>query len=192
MSTTTATGLDTSDQAEEPRFYDVLDLVALPTAPAVARMFVSSTLIHWHALFIEDYMTAVATELVTLAVQDTYDEDLAVVPAPIKLRMLGYERHIVFEVTDTATEAHELAEGAELVEDKGLALVARLASRWGSTVGPRGRVSWAELAVYQRTEAGLPLRPRPVDVEPSNSNDEAPESPDPEVLQHILDRLENL
>lgn len=90
---------DVPRMREEPRFLDTLDLVAMPTAVTVARMFVSSTLSRWHALFIEDYMTAVAVELVSLAVEATGPGT-----KPITLRMLGYQRHIVFEVTDTHHE----------------------------------------------------------------------------------------
>jgi len=81
---------------EEPRFIDNLELVALPMAVPVARMFIFDTLKRWRALFIEDYMAAVAVELVTLSVEQTGESK---VPNPITLRMLGYQRHIVFEVT---------------------------------------------------------------------------------------------
>jgi hypothetical protein len=47
---------------KSPRFSASLDLVALPTAVNVARMFISNTLNRWHALFIEEYMTAVAVD----------------------------------------------------------------------------------------------------------------------------------
>ncbi|MEV6908330.1 hypothetical protein [Amycolatopsis sp. NPDC051071] len=56
---------------EEPRFHASLDLVALPTAVPVARMFIADTLHRWHALFIEEHMEAVAAELVSLAVAAT-------------------------------------------------------------------------------------------------------------------------
>ncbi|SDP99142.1 hypothetical protein SAMN05421507_1522 [Lentzea jiangxiensis] len=50
-------------------------------------MFISGTLKRWHALFIEEYMAAVAVELVTLSVEQTGGAE---VPNPITLRMLGY------------------------------------------------------------------------------------------------------
>ena len=104
-------------------------------------------------------MAAVAVELVTLSVEQTGG---AKVPTPITLRMLGYQRHIVFEVTDVHGEPLTLELEADAPEDSGLGLVDTLANRWGSAVGPRGRVNWAELDVYGRTDAGLPLRdPKP-------------------------------
>lgn len=146
---------------EEPRFCDSLDLVALPTAVSVARMFVADTLRRWHALFIEEHMEVVAVEMVSLAVAATGPSEATSWSAltelsPIRLQLLGYQRHIVFEVTDTHTEALELA--GEAPPDSGLGLVTTLASRWGSAITPRGRVNWAELDVYERTEAGLPRR----------------------------------
>jgi hypothetical protein len=146
---------------KEPLFSASLDLVALPTAVNVARMLISNTLNHWHALFIEEYMQAVAVELVTLAVEATKPDegtswnDITELN-PITLRMLGYRRHIVFEVTDVHPEALQLPEEGYLPDDSGLGLVDALTNRWGSSIEPRGRVTWAEPAVYERTEAGLP------------------------------------
>lgn len=147
---------------EEPRFSASLDLVALPTAVNVARMFISNTLGRWHALFIEEHLEAVAVELVTLAVEATKpDERMSwndiTELNPITLRMLGYRRHIVFEVTDMHPEVQRPEDGY-LPEGSGLRLVDAVAHRWGSSIEPRGRVIWAELAVYERTEAGLRKR----------------------------------
>ncbi|MBC6447355.1 ATP-binding protein [Actinokineospora xionganensis] len=135
---------------EEPRFSASLDLVALPTAVNVARMFISDTLNRWHALCVEDHMEAVAAELVTLAVEATKPDDGTswndlTELNPITLRMFGYQRHIVFEVTDVHPEA--LRRPENLQQDSGLHLVDALANRWGSSMEPRGRVIWAELAV---------------------------------------------
>jgi hypothetical protein len=106
---------------EEPRFMDSLDLVALPTAVPVARMFIAGTLLRWHALFIEEHMEAVAVELVSLSVEATRsDEDTSWSDItelnPITLRLLGYQRHIVFEVTDAHPEALEHPEDGVLPE----------------------------------------------------------------------------
>jgi hypothetical protein len=90
---------------EEPRFQASLDLVALPTAVPVARMFIADTLRRWHVLFIEEHLEAVAVELVSLAVAATGPSEgmswsELTELKPIRLRLLGYEPHIVFEVTD--------------------------------------------------------------------------------------------
>lgn len=174
---------------ETPRFIDTLELVALPTAVPVARMFIFDTLKRWHALFIEDYMAAVAVELVTLSVDQTGE---AKVPNPIVLRMLGYQRHIVFEVTDVHGKPLALELEAEVPEDSGLGLVDALANRWGSTVGPRGRVNWAELDVYGRTEAGLPLRDPKPPAWPRGSTEPPAATVDPALLRRVRDRLRHL
>ncbi|SDP98490.1 ATP-binding protein [Lentzea jiangxiensis] len=174
---------------EKPRFIDSLELVALPTAVAVARMFISDTLKRWQALFIEDYVAAVAVELVTLSVEQTGG---AKVPSLIILRMLGYRRHIVFEVTDLHDEALQLSAEADVPEGRGLGLVDAFADRWGSFISPRGRVNWAELAVYGRTAAGLPLRdPQPI-PELSNVPDKPALTGDLDLIRRILDGLNKL
>lgn len=182
---------------EEPRFVDVLDLVALPTAVSVARMFIADTLRRWHALFIEHHMEAVAVELVTLSVEATSPAEGTSWTAitelnPITLRMLGYQRHIVFEVSDAHNKALELSENTELPEYSGLGLVDALAHRWGSSVTPRGRVTWAEIAVYERTKAGLPKR----DLQPmpwiDTSTPQSARAVDPELLHRVRDGIQGI
>ena len=182
---------------EAPRFLDALDLVALPTAVPVARMFIADTLRRWHALFIEDYMNAVAVELVSLSVeatrpaQGTNWTDITVLN-PIRLRMLGYRRHIVFEVTDAHHQAFELPADTELPDDTGLGLVNALASRWGSFVAPRGRVTWAALTVYERTKAGLPKRDHKPSPRSGTPTTQAAQTPNVELLRRVRDGLETL
>lgn len=174
---------------EEPRFAAALELVARPTAVPVARMFISGTLKRWHALFIEEYMAAVAVELVTLSVEQTGGAE---VPNPITLRMLGYQRHTVFEVTDVHGEPLALELEPDVPEDSGLGLVDTLANRWGSTVGPRGRMNWAELDVHGRTEASLPLRDPKPPAWPRGSTEPPTATVDSALLRRVRDRLRHL
>lgn len=182
---------------EEPRFLASLDLVALPTAVSMARLFISNTLNRWRALYIEEHMVAAGVELVTLAVEATKPDegtswsDITELN-PITLRLLGYHRHIIFEVTDRHDEPLALPDDVYAPGDSGLGLVDALASRWGSAVEPRGRVSWAELAVYGRTEAGLPKRDRVASSESDVPGVPPVERPDPEVLRQVIDGLNNL
>jgi hypothetical protein len=139
-------------------------------------------------------MEAVAVELVSLSVEATRsDEDTSWSDItelnPITLRLLGYQRHIVFEVTDAHPEALEHPEDGVLPEDSGL--VDALANRWGSFVAPRGRVIWVELAVYERTEAGLPQRPLKPSPGPRGTNQPMPQH-DPDFLRRVRDGLERL
>jgi hypothetical protein len=180
-----------------PRFVDALDLVALPTAVPVARMFIADTLHRWHALFIEEHMEPLAVELVTLSVKATSPAEGTswndiVELNPIRLRMLGYERHIVFEVTDAHDKALLLPANRNIDESTGLGLVDALAYRWGSFVTPQGRVIWAELSVYERTEAGLPKRNRRPSPALQGSAVQPAHATDPELLRRVRDGLENL
>ncbi len=56
---------------ETPRFADSLTLAATHAAIGCAQMFVSHTLYHWNAPFIEDDALRAVTELVTNAVRAT-------------------------------------------------------------------------------------------------------------------------
>jgi len=180
---------------QQPRFTAELGLVALPTAVPVVRMFVADTLRRWRAMFIEPDMEDVAAELVTLSVQatgpgdDTAWQDLREIAA-ITVCLVGWRRHIVLEVTDQHPEELARPDDEPLPGTSGLGLVDARASRWGSCRTPRGRVNWAELAVYERTAAGLPKR----DVKPSLYPHDAyapPASEDyPVFLQRVVDRLE--
>jgi hypothetical protein len=182
---------------EEPRFVDTLDLVALPSAVAVARLFIADTLRRWDALFIEEHMEAVGVELVTLSVTATRPaegtpwQEITELK-PIKLRMLGYRRHIIFEVTDAGDEALDLPLDRYVDESSGLGLVDVLANRWGSSVTPRGRVNWAEIAVYERTEAGLPKRERRPSPWSRGSTLQPAPVLDRELLQRIRDGIERI
>lgn len=182
---------------EQPRFVDTLDLVALPSAVAVVRLFIADTLHRWDALFIEEHMKTVGVELVTLSVNATRPaegtswQDITELK-PIKLRLLGYQRHIAFEVTDAGKEALVLPTDRYVDESSGLGLVDALASRWGSSVTPRGRVNWAELAVYERTEAGLPKRERRPSPSSRRSTAQPAPTVDNDLLQRIRDGIERI
>jgi len=182
---------------EEPRFVDALDLVALPSAVTVARLFIADTLRRWHALFIEEHMETVGIELVTLSVEATKPREGTSWQGitelkPIHLRMLGYQRHIVFEVTDKGDEALVLPIDRYVNESSGLGLVDALAHRWGSSVTPRGRVNWSELAVYERTEAGLPKRDRRPSPWSRGSTGAPAPVLDDELLQRIRGGIEHI
>lgn len=179
-------------QPERPLYRSELDLVALPTAATVARLFISDTLRRWNALFIERHMARVAVELVELSIEQTGPTADVRTPGSIKLQMLGYRRHIVFEVTDRHDKPLELPPDADVPEGHGLGLVDALANRWGSSVGGRGRVNWAEIAVYGRTDAGLPLRDPQAPGWSPPSDDEPAAPLDDDFLRKVRDGLEQL
>ncbi|WP_143268929.1 ATP-binding protein [Amycolatopsis vastitatis] len=158
---------------EQPRSLAAIDLVALPTAVAVARMFVADTLRRWEAMVIEPDMEAVAAELVTLSVkatgpaEETSWQDIQRIGA-IKVCLMGWSRHIVVKVADQHDQELVLSDDVALPGDSGIGLVDARAGRWGSRLTQTGRVMWAELAVYERTPVGLPRRRRTPSPSPRN------------------------
>jgi hypothetical protein len=203
MMVTAQVAEETPAQAEVPRMREVprlsaaLDLVALPTAVTVARLFVADTMRRWGALFIEPDMEAITAELVTLAVLDTGPaegtnwRDLRKIGL-IKVCLIGFRKHIVVEVVDEHHEALARPDDGERREDTGLGLIDARSKTWGSCLTPQGRVMWAELGVYERTATGLPRRavtpsprPRPSPTPPATTFDA-------EFLQRVRDGLENL
>ena len=99
---------------ETSRFADSLTLAATHAAIGCAQMFVSHTLYHWSARFIEDDALLAVTELVTSAVKATgvMDEhprwwELDHLNL-IRVRLLGMDASIVIEVWDSDPEPPEL------------------------------------------------------------------------------------
>ena len=144
---------------ETPRFADSLTLAATHAAIGCAQMFVSHTLYHWNARFVEDDALRAVTELVTNAVRATgvMDEhprwwELDHLNL-IRVRLLGMDASIVIEVWDSDPEPSGL-----------------MNPRW-QCLRPRsgGKVVWCELpfsrrskALDQTQESPLPRRkPRP-------------------------------
>jgi hypothetical protein len=183
---------------EEPRFIASLDLVALPSAISVSRLFISDTLYRWQAMLIEPELEAVAAELVGLAVKATGPKegtrwaDIHQLN-PIKLRLLGFERHIGIEVADTGRQMLALPDGVELGNDSGLGLIDARSRTWGSYPTPRGRVLWADFTVYERSMAGLPMRPRRPSPHPRPSTAAPASEPSTaDLLSRLLDGLRRL
>jgi hypothetical protein len=181
-----------------PRFERFIDLAALPTALLCTRLFVASTLQRWGARFLEADAELVAVELVrhSLANCGVIDEGVRLADLEdvtvIRLRLLGFERSIGIEVWDTATEQARLPAHTENGELRGLALVDARAKNWGSAAAPRGRVTWAELDVYERTAAGLPQRaPRPTTHAKNEANWPASQH-DLDFLGRVRDGLAGL
>ncbi|MEC3979651.1 ATP-binding protein [Amycolatopsis sp. H20-H5] len=173
---------------ETPRFADSLTLAATRAAIGCAQMFVSHTLYHWNARFIEDDALLAVTELVTNAVKATgvMDEhprwwELDHLNL-IRVRLLGMDASIVIEVWDSDPEPPEL-----------------MNPRW-HCLQPRsgGKVVWGELEFPQRAtaldqaqEQPLPLPRRKPRPSPGPRRPTAIER-DPEVLRRVIDGLMKL
>jgi hypothetical protein len=185
---------------EKPRLFDDLGLVALPTAVSCARMFVKYTLDNWKASpFVVADALAVVGELVALSVEETglLDDEVRWSELDyvnrIVVRLLGFPRHIVIEVWDAASEPAVLPIEEPATRPTGLHLVDVLAGMWGSTASPRGRLTWAELPVYDRTEAGLPIRRRRRRMQPTTVAEPMSQPVvDEELLRRVRDGLKGL
>lgn len=183
----------------EARFVRSIDFAALPTAVPCTRLFVASTLGRWGARFLEADAEVLAVELVRHSVQTcgVMDDDVRLYELDhlnvIQVRLLGFARTIGIEVWDSAEEPATLPEHYREGEFCGLALVDARAKDWGSVITPQGRVMWAELGVYDRTSAGLPIRtpkPTPYPRTPANTEDQPPR--DVDFLRRLRDGLEGL
>lgn len=186
---------------ERPRLSDSLGLVALPSAVTCGRLFVQYTLANWGVSpFVVADAMVIASELVTMAVQETGVLDEVVrwseldVINRVVVRLLGFSRHIVIEVWDAATEPAVLPADEPVQWPTGLHLIDVTARRWASTASPRGRLSWAELAVYDRTESGLPIRQRRRTAWPPPSPPTEPTDGEghDDLLRRIRDGLKRL
>lgn len=182
-----------------PRFARSITFAALPTAITCTRLFVASTLQLWGARFLEADAEFLAVELVRHSVQacGVTDEHVRLYELDdlnvIHVRLLGFERSIGIEVWDNATEPARLTAQAENEELHGLALVDAYAKNWGSALSSHGRVTWAELNIYDHTPAGLPIRARKPSPypRPASNGQERPER-DIDFLRRIRNGLDGL
>jgi hypothetical protein len=178
-----------SDMADLPCWSDALTLAALPSAISCARLFTRCTLGRWGASFVLADALIVVGELVANAVADTGVADTRVRWSEltalnvVSVRLLGFAGRIVIEVWDTHPEPAVLPAQPPGTPPCGLRLVDVIARRWDSRRAPGGRLTWAELATYEHTRSGLPLRA-------SNSNDpHRPATADLGALRRVMTGL---
>ena len=146
-----------SDGVSAPRFGQNhvvetarLELPGTPAAPSVARLFVRNLCQEWGAAAVCDVAELLSSELVTNAVlhaRSTVELEAAYDDASM-LRIDVYDRS-PGEVDQTPKPPSESAEGG-----RGLAIVARLASRWGVDPLSQGKRVWFTLANQVPTHGG--------------------------------------
>jgi len=115
---------------------------ALPTAPASARDWMRPKVANWSSAQMIDTAALLMTELVANVVRH--------VGEPMTVRMTRQPETIRVEVEDTCPRLPERREVDLTCEGgRGLALVATLASRWGTDVhrADPGKTVWFELDV---------------------------------------------
>ncbi len=115
-------------------------LAAKPSAPAQARDLVRGVLNSWDLGVISDNATLLCSELVTNAVRH------AGTRVKIDLERLP-DDGVRVSVSDRAPGGHPrvVAPGVDDEGGRGLWLVERLASSWGTTRARRGKTIWFEL-----------------------------------------------
>ncbi len=119
-----------------------LELPGTPVAPSVARLFVRNLCQEWGADAVCDVAELLSSELVTNAVihaRSTVELEAAYDGASV-LRIEVYDR----SPTEVDLTPQQPAEGAE--GGRGLAIVARLACRWGVDPCSPGKRVWFTLA----------------------------------------------
>ena len=155
-------GVGVAPRAAEPGFLALADAMyrrtylevgALLTASACARLHTKQLLWEWGLARLADSSIAVVSELVTNAYQTTVRHRL---DAPIALRLSSNGKQVLIEVWDADPAPPRTprldANGLPLVDaenGRGLFLVASLSERWScytvSSCGG-GKVVWAEVA----------------------------------------------
>lgn len=120
-----------------------------------ARSFVSGTLSAWDLESISERAVLLVSELATNAVLHAR--------TPFRLSVM-LDEVLTIEVTDGSDELPRVEE-ADLDGDRGrgLFLVSRLASAWGSRIEPEGKTVWFSLDLGGDTSAEPGRRMRPAD-----------------------------
>ncbi|MFL6141401.1 MAG: hypothetical protein ACJ72N_05960 [Labedaea sp.] len=156
----------------------------------------NSTLRRWGICFAEADTELLAVELVRHSIHTcgVTDEDVRLTDldelSVLHLRLLGFERTLGVEVWDDATQPARLPAANSAMDRNGLALVDARSKNWGSALTSHGRVTWAELDLYDRTPFGLPVRtPRSSSDTPTASAENRPPQ-DIDLMRRLWDGLE--
>ena len=130
-------------------------LAALPTVPALARVFVRATLHAWHQDSLVQDAELIVSELTGNAVTASADTDGRPVYVDghipvIRVCLLTDGVRLLIEVWDQAPGIPVLRETTEYeVSGRGLVLVNAIADKWGwnPVKGQPGKVVWAETSL---------------------------------------------
>lgn len=187
-----------ADAPVSVRQTDQLDLAAVATAASCARVFARITLTGWGATDVLDDVELVVSELVTNAVKMTGIAE----PKPnwsqlqsvnlLTVCLTELEAAILIEVWDTSPEEPVVKQATPGHDgERGVALVKRLARRWGSYAHSGGKVVWAELPADRRDLSEMPkVVQSTTSLAPSRAADWL--VPDPQVLKQVIDGLQEL
>lgn len=169
-------------------------LAALPTVPAVARVFVRATLHTWQLDSLAQDAELVVSELAGNAVAASADTDGRPIYVDghmpvIRVRLLTDGVRLLIEVWDQAPGVPVLREVAGLEESgRGLMLVNAIADTWGwnPAEGRPGKAVWAEMSLLRDRVGAAPMG-----YPPAVSCSAADESVG-DILSRIRDALRRL
>lgn len=180
---------------ERPLASDSLDLVALRTAVGCSRMFLKFKLTNWQAPIELDDALVVVSELVTNAVRATGSLDPNTKLSDVtrlnllRVRLDALKQGILIQVQDSSSEMPRIKDASDDDEGgRGLAIIDSLCAAWGSYPHPRGKVVWALIPIYPRTESGLPKRVRTVQAPATQLGPQH----NPDLLRRVRDGLNEL
>jgi anti-sigma regulatory factor (Ser/Thr protein kinase) len=106
-----------------------LELGALPSAVAYARLHTRQLLWEWQLTGLSDDAELLVSEIVTNAIQITQADDRT---APVRIWLLADQAQVVIFVWDASPLPPVLMNGSEIEENgRGLLLVNTLSARWG-------------------------------------------------------------
>jgi uncharacterized Fe-S cluster-containing radical SAM superfamily protein len=135
-----------------------LELAALETAPACARLHAKFRLAEWGLSVLVDDVKLVVSELVTNSL--LAPPELEESPALIRLWLLGSASELVVVVWDGSRQPPELAHAPAMAENgRGIWIISKLSTDWGWYGCPDlvGKCVWAEFGIPDLTVA-LALR----------------------------------
>lgn len=146
-------------------------LAALPTVPALARLFARATLHTWHEDSLVQDAELIVSELTGNAVAASSDTDGRPVYVDgrmpvIRVYLLTDGVHLLIKVFDQAPGIPVLREATEDEEiGRGLILVNAIAGKWGwkPAKGQPGKVVWAQISLLgdRVGAAAAPVRNEP-------------------------------
>ena len=149
--------LSASTRRNWPLSSAIPPLAALPTVPALARIFVRATLHAWHQDSLVQDAELIVSELTGNAVTASADTDGRPVYVDghipvIRVCLLTDGVRLLIEVRDQAPGIPVLRQVADHEESgRGLVLVSAISNTWGwnPAKGQQGKVVWAELSLLE-------------------------------------------
>jgi anti-sigma regulatory factor (Ser/Thr protein kinase) len=120
-----------------------LDLAALPTAVACARMHARAIALEWGLTALADNIELIVSELFTNAVRATECRGRGLTTAVVRLSLASDLQCVLIRVWDGSSQMPVRRDaGPDDESGRGLMLVSHLGSEWGAYRKANGKVVW--------------------------------------------------